>query len=287
MASASVLRRATRSRAPGRSGGDTRYPWDGHVVPIDESDDVYSAKLLEGADSEKRVVRRALDGVVGFGPRRFYRAGAPRLGEPPEQMRDGRDSGHLGSGLYFFGLLAPARASADRNDADVYRVVGGPRHPFVTGEPFIDAWKLHDFGKALWCVASDLRDYRALLAERRDLDDKLRHAASDREWDKVYFDIASNKESVKRAADVLSKDLHELGFSGPRLEDFTDVRVYSSPESVKLPPRIAKAVERFQTEGRYHPMTYYMRSLGYDGVVHRNPEQFRSGTIGNIWYPEV
>jgi hypothetical protein len=34
-------------------------------------------------------------------------------------------------------------------------------------------------------------------------------------------------------------------------------------------------------------MTYYMRALGYDGVLHASWQQFNSGDIGNIWYPDV
>lgn len=44
---------------------------------------------------------------------------------------------------------------------------------------------------------------------------------------------------------------------------------------------------RSQAEERFHPMTYYMRALGYDGVLHASWQQFNSGDIGNIWYPDV
>jgi len=30
-----------------------------------------------------------------------------------------------------------------------------------------------------------------------------------------------------------------------------------------------------------------MRALGYDGVLHGNWQQFESGDIGNVWYPQV
>lgn len=292
MTSRSVARRAAR-RTTGRSGGEA-YPWDGHVHPT-TPEDIAASQAIEREVVARYGDRDRLAGRVIAGPKKprlFFRAGAATLGEPVfrgdvASMTCGRGTGHLGSGLYFFGTYAPALRSADRNADAVYTVVDGPRHPFVTDASFDAAWKLHDFGKALLCIVGDLREYKALHHKRIELDERLKHAATGAEWDDIYEELAEVKNDFRKEADVLARDIRHLAYSGPRLEDFAEVRVYSDPDSVKLPPRIASAVERYRTERRYHPMTYYMRSLGYDGVLHQNTEQFESGTIGNIWYPKV
>lgn len=282
------------------------FPWDGHVVPVDASDLAYARRQLRVA----KMFGRSLPAIAIFMPetdgyqRRFYRRGSPRLGEPVSRtstgkhMYCGRDSGHLGSGLYFFGTLRAAATTDWTRELDemelidppanVYRVEDGPQNPYITGAAAKDAEKLHRFGRALICLADSIRDEpwlrlrRQIAQARAELDLAIAND-DDRE-----YELTTEHERLKRrhgdAIADIQRDLHTIQFAGPRSEP---VGVWNRSAPPPLSPRVADAIRRYQTEGLYHPMTYYMRSLGYDGVLHTNDHEFESGGMGCIWYPEV
>jgi hypothetical protein len=100
--------------------------WQGSIEPATAEDaaadrDVQAAAARDPEKAFWAVRKRQV----------FYRVGAARLGEPLPKMDCGRDTGHIGSGLYFFGTYAAAVRSA--GGQRIYRIVGGPEHPLIAG----------------------------------------------------------------------------------------------------------------------------------------------------------
>jgi len=271
------------SRRPRRN--PSGFPWDGKVVPIDASDMSYMREI-ERIERE-RGAELAAQFILFVDRRRFYRRDPPRLGEPIFRYRSnrrmycGRGSGHLGSGLYFFGTL---RAALDGDTpSNVFRIVEGPQNPYITRNRE-DTHKLHDFGKALLCYSDDLQAYED--AAHRMEESKKRLASFERysdEWYDLDQEIAENKGEVNDALSRLRRTVRTLQFSGPRWEDPRQ----AADTTTAISPRCADAIRLYLTRQDYHPMTYYMRSLGYDGVLHRAMQDLESGAIGCIWYPEI
>ena len=320
-----------------RQNPATSYPWDGHVKRLVDLNEDVVRQFVERDREHHRIAERDPREAwhLAFEEKLFFRAGAPRLGEPLyrdpleaergwTRVSAGRGTGHLGTGLYFFGTLK----AASRKGMDGVWVVdlsSVPDKQILT--PGRDlTHDLHDLGNALgsWpsyharaieAAEEQLAVARALWDARR----ALREAEGgehDRFWDKQYELEAELKEAKARFRDA-ERDLErayrriEKGSLRERVDFFFAERErleYDSGESVhvaaaerdlryvlraKLPPTAAYAVRRYEEdiENRrfpgYRPMTYYMRRNGFAAVVHRDWREFNSGVIGNIWYPEV
>lgn len=231
--------------------GSGTYPWHGRVKPVwlDPAPDLAFAARVRQWHEQRPDLAATFVTQRGW----YYRVGAPVLGEPLSQMTCSRDTGHLGSGLYFFGTL-DAAVGVTRSLEGIYRVEGGPQQPYrpgVLGDAWTDAWALHAVGRALLCWPARSEDLRELEAEE----------------DPNRYELDDLRRKVRR-------DRMTLETSPLRLD--LDLR------------RAEAAIQRAVIDGKYHPMTYYMRSLGYDGVVHsRSWRAFTTGDMGNIWYPEV
>jgi hypothetical protein len=241
------------------------YPWVDAVVPVvadPEPDYRLAAKVRAYVEQGRPDYARAVIRERGW----YYRVHAPRLGEPLSQMSCGRGTGHYGSGLYFFGTFDAALQTAQGVLEEVYRVVGGPKNPYRVGaaedEPtaWEASWKLHKFGKALLCLPAAEEDRLELTREIRTADED-------------DYSVYDTRDALRDLVREIGRFQATLKYAGPRL----DTNLH----------RAEAAIQRAVVEGRYHPMTYYMRSLGYDGIIHTSWRQFTTGGIGNIWYPEV
>lgn len=241
------------------------YPWVDAVVPVvadPEPDYRLAAKVRAYVEQGRPDYARAVIRERGW----YYRVHAPRLGEPLSQMSCGRGTGHYGSGLYFFGTFDAALQSAQGVLEEVYRVVGGPQKPYRVGSLEADpaawdtSWKLHALGKALIC-------WPAAEEARREMTREIRAADED------DYDVYAKRDELREVVREIGSFRAMLMYAGPRIDP--DLH------------RAEAAIQRSVVERRYHPMTYYMRSLGYDGIIHTSWRQFTAGGIGNIWYPEV
>lgn len=275
-----------RRRALGRDHGVSKLPWTGKVVPVDATDEAYTAEVLRRAKGSYADYPRTLMEARERGlPVRFYRAGEPTLGEPVLRggklnMSCGRGTGHLGTGLYFFGTL---RAAAQNGIP--HRVEGGPERPFYT-RTRAGAEKLHKFGKNLMCFAK----YAAELVDlRRARDARDQAAEAARGTPERSERFAESLDARSAYADKLAevrRTAFELSTDGPRLEASGEPLGVEDPMKL-VSPRVRAAIERYLSERKVHPIVYYMRGLGYDGVIHLDAHQFEDGDKGNIWYPEV
>jgi len=83
------------------------------------------------------------------------------------------------------------------------------------------------------------------------------------------------------------KELNELRYSDldKRYFPHADLKNYASKADLTYKPDLARhAVDMSVRDDSFHPMTYYMSALGYDGVFH-DQEMARSSTYGNVIYP--
>jgi hypothetical protein len=323
-----------------------KQPWADHVRPFAE---LPSAALHEAVGFDKHLwelaktdaKEAAKESVLG---RIHYRHGAPRVGEPiyrtparaernQPTMACGRGTGHLGTGLYFFGTLSAAFHSRGRFAPKLSRMDEATlreetQHVWVVDVSSLDppldvdfrewakthptvrylfgdkqVWKYHDFAKALLCYPSGLTYYRKIAAELAEATAALAVAKA-AWWDAPSGDddeaatamweledtvkqLETKERSVGRN---LERDLHRIDWDAPRWEQI-DRPSYSDVEP--LAPTAQAAVDAYvrDVEERrfpgYHPMTYYMRSIGVSAIIHRDWGQHNAGDVGNIWYPEV
>jgi hypothetical protein len=333
-----------------------RWPWEGHVHPLAELDDEV---LLDLVRRDRVLWARAQYDPQGatlqaIEDRLFFRRNEPRLGEPlyrtPAQaeqdqrnMYCGRGTGHLGTGLYFFGTL---HAAADLNTF--------PESPDRIRELVSDVWavdmehipdariymsdaeatgRAHRFAKAMLCWPPERRSAKVAYAAVRAAQEALEAAQAlldlDEDDDEAFYGVEDAEQSLReasrsaRSALVTAErtaeylDTHRLRRVQPNgdfLDDLIDLIDETKDEPQRHGPRgalptrrsepvlqlravpepapdVATAIERYveDAQGRrfpgYHPMTYYMRELGYDAVLHTGWDEFNSGDIGNLWYP--
>jgi len=261
------------------------YPWTDAVEPADESDIEFDVELQALACIDTRRAVRA-----AHSRRIFYRTGAPRLGERFGRGECGRGTGHFGSGLYFFGTLSAALGSAagpslHRRAVDysnlrgVYRVIGGPDDPRMTWS-IEEARNVHEVGKALLCFPGAATSAIKLKQEADEAFEefmRLRYREPYNE-DVDYWELERTAKELRGAAFQASSEAQKYRL---KLEIPSVFRLDLDLH------RARSAINRSEAERKYHPMTYYMRSLGFDGIVHGDWEEFNSGDRGNIWYPEV
>jgi len=212
------------SRRPRRN--PSSFPWDDKIVPIDASDLAYMSEV-EQIESQ-RGREAAARFVLGRENRRFYRRNQPRLGEPvfkseasrargtTPSMYCGRGTGHLGSGLYFFGTLRAALDGA--SPSSVFRVIGGPRNPYIA-RTRDDTRKLHAFGKALLCYPDEFLAYGN---SKRDLEERTARLASLERYSDAWHDLDDEIAAEKDNASALLRDLkltaRKIQFDGPQWE---------------------------------------------------------------------
>jgi hypothetical protein len=317
-----------------------KMPWSSHVKRLIDFDDSIVRQFVERDREHWQIAesdpRRAWHRA--FEEKLFFRSGPPRLGEP--LYRDkleaekgwtrtpmGRGTGHLGTGLYFFGTLRAALHGHEENLGSVWVV---DLSSLTDGEiltPGRDmTHDLHDMGRALGGWSSDKAyavegaELRLSLAEQiARLQEELRNADGE-EWEALYEQQYELREQLKEARGVYDRAESALKRAYNRIRqgsireypdwdfaergtlDFDDAvpaevtaatRDLKYVEAAKLPPTAAYAVERYEddvarhTFPGYRPLTYYMRRKRIAAVVHRDWREFNSGDIGNIWYPEV
>lgn len=107
-----------------------RWPWEGRLFPLASMDDRVIRHFVTRDEDLWAMAERDPDDAArpAIAERIFFRRNQPRLGEPlyrsPENakldrqnMYCGRGTGHLGTGLYFFGTLRAAVDSKRLYDA--------------------------------------------------------------------------------------------------------------------------------------------------------------------------
>jgi len=229
-------------------------PWAGHVRPLSEMDDATIAafvardlELWALAETEPfRAVQQAI------GDRVFFRAGAPRFGEPvyrseqaaeddQRNMYCGRSTGHLGTGLYFFGTLTAA-AAAPRSPSTVLGGAGDPYaapHRRASLEALVrerrsDVWVVdmehvpderifmpdaaatqhtHDFAKALLCWEPERRraeHARDAVATGQESLQAAQAALDLEDTDEAFYDAEDAKDAVREARRSFRSALADL-----------------------------------------------------------------------------
>jgi hypothetical protein len=351
------------------SNPSARWPWTDHVRPFS---DLPSAAIKEAiefdqhlwaiaeTDPDEAAKESVYSGI-------HYRSGAPRMGEPLYRSRGaaergqrsmycGRGTGHLGTGLYFFGTLSAATKEgawtvdsrlAGMSESALRKALRGITVVDVSSLviPTFEDWKewaqTHDiirypdkpkslayeaFGKALLCypgalvlLSKKLTELDGMQVRLADVnaqidalldgpdDEQLSEAASEA-IDTLWYerdDLWRDQKALdSRIGDVRS-DLHawvtRIDWNAPRWESVPDrpseYGIDRSPSLIEsyqpLPPRAQAAVDAFErdiTERRFpgfHPMTYYMRSIGVAAIVQRDWTEHNDGMRGCIWYPEA
>lgn len=164
--------------------------------------------------------------------------------------------------------------------------------------------KYHDFARALMC-------YPAYRADVVRLEAQVAAAkAEETAWDKAYDEAETEEEEetadrlMWAAREEYRRLRSEWERKESRLRRYTFTIDWDSPSHEPVPeraalaykplaPRAEVAINRYLDDIKdrrfpgYHPMTYYMRSIGVAAIIHRDWSEHNSGGIGNIWYPEV
>lgn len=211
----------------------TTYPWDGFVYPLAEQED-HVIKQLVGRDIElfqeaQNDPNRAALQVRSEGL--LFRTGRPRIGEPlfrneldirfdHPSMNCGRGTGHLGTGLYFFGTLSAATGSFERRSRDwptdpdamreavrgvyVVDISEVPRDRIHVPPDSEATTDLHGFGKAMLCWPYHYERYHKLKAELEEAQQRVRELQSEDEalTDKLLDEGWSMRQ-------ILRHDSHE------------------------------------------------------------------------------
>lgn len=203
------------------------WPWEGHVHPLDQLPDSAIRGFVERDRDLWELARRDPDRAVqtAIEERIFFRRNEPRLGEPiyrsPENaaldrqnVHCGRGTGHLGTGLYFFGTL---QAAADTKrlyepGADLRGLVRGV---YLVDMEHVPAERIymptadetrraHDFASALICWPA---------ARRRADDAEDAVDAAQKAFDAAQADDDGSDDdfyAIEELRDVLRDARHEL-----------------------------------------------------------------------------
>lgn len=175
-----------------------RYPWDDHVYPLAEQS-MATIKDLIRRDREVFRKEPALAAYETIKDGLMFRSGRPRIGEPlfrsemqvklrAPNINCGRGTGHLGTGLYFFGTLSAAtgvywsgRDWPSDNDKilDVVRGVyivdisGVDENKIYIPRDDENTNKLHGFGRALICWPDHYEQYLLKRSARKHIDREI------------------------------------------------------------------------------------------------------------------
>ncbi|RLB37260.1 MAG: hypothetical protein DRH30_13495 [Deltaproteobacteria bacterium] len=312
-----------------------QMPWADHVQPF--SDLPWKAiqqaigfdrSLFELAKTDRHDA--AWSCIAG---KIHYRSGAPRLGEPIfvdqshakhgyEKMSCGRGTGHLGSGLYFFGTLTAAYGAhlSELSDASETQIREKMKHVWVVDVSSIPEgavrlpdhekmWKMHGFAKAMICYPDDLASYRKVKSAVKEnaarsealsleMDEMLKGDDSDPVPDgyegleddmhSLRDDLRDLRNKLRDAENRVRRDVSTIDFDAPAFQ-LPSRASYMDVEPLGAQAQTAVDAYSLDVEERnfpgYHPMTYYMGALGVQAVIQSDWGELNSGDVGCIWYP--
>lgn len=211
----------------------TRYPWDEHVYPLAEQS-MATIKDLVRRDREMFRKDPSLAAMDTIREGLMFRSGRPRIGEPlfrsetqvkfrAPNIHCGRGTGHLGTGLYFFGTLSSATGvywsgrDWPRDNDEILDIVRGVYIVDISG---VDESKiyiprndektndLHGFGKALICWPDHYEQYLLKKAESNHIERELsrvQQIEGDREYrgEPVVATIKGDELQFEDALDAL------------------------------------------------------------------------------------
>lgn len=213
------------------------WPWDGHLHALHTMDIETLRHFVQRdrdlwalADTDPdEATRLAIDERV------FFRRNPPRLGEPiyrseeyaerdRQNMYCGRGTGHLGTGLYFFGTL---RAAVD--SVDIYRARADELRQLVRGIYAVDmehvpddriymptarqTQRMHAFANALICWPVE---HRRAEAARRDAQaaeeafEQARLRAEEEDSDEAFYAEEEARDELREAKRDLRSAVADL-----------------------------------------------------------------------------
>lgn len=214
---------------PNRS---VQWPWEGHVHRLDELDEAAIRGFVERDRELWALAQREPDRAarIAIEDRVFFRRNEPRLGEPiyrsPENAKldrqnvhCGRGTGHLGTGLYFFGTLqAAASKRIHEPGVDLRELVRGIYLVDMEHVPdericmptAAETQALHDFAKALICWPDARQAVERAQEELQWAEEAFEAADVDDGSDEAFYALQEAGDARRRAQRDLRDALLEL-----------------------------------------------------------------------------
>lgn len=211
-------------------------PWDGHVHSLVDLDSTALQQFVERDRDLWRMAETDPDGAtrLAIEERVFFRRNPPRLGEPifrtasnaeggRQSMYCGRGTGHLGTGLYFFGTLRAAigRAFDQARGAELRQLVRGIYAVDMEHVPSERIYmptarqtqRMHSFANALICWPSERRRGEAARRRVEAAEVALKRARLRAEGDgsdQAFYAEEEAREELREAKKVLRETVASL-----------------------------------------------------------------------------